>query len=314
MRGRILFVTTVALASALAVSAAWGSTGASPRTPSAALAWPTVQLALPAAWAATGDAEPVTIAVVDTGVSQVRGLQGAVAPGIDLVNGDGDARDDNGHGTMIASLAAGRASYGVCPSCTVLPVKVLDAGESGKSATVAAGVAWAVEHGAKVINVSLNAASERPDLNAALEAAVAAGVTVVVAAGNGGSADPAHGGYPGPSVPDAIRVAASAKTGRIAAWSNRGTWVDVAAPGWTPSVPRVGGGTIASSGTSFAAAYVSGVAALLLSKNPSLTPAQVKAAIVAGGTPSAGLPVASARLVNAAGALRQATKLALAAG
>jgi subtilisin family serine protease len=309
MKGWILLTAACAAASALAASA-WAGTGAAPRTQSAALAWPTVQLSLPAAWAAADGGAPVTIAVVDTGVSTVHGLEGAILPGADLVNDDADARDDNGHGTMIASLAAGRAAYGVCTSCTVLPVKVLDAGEGGNSTVVAAGVAWAVAHGAKVVNVSLNASSERPELTAALNAAVAAGVTVVVAAGNGGSANPSHGGYPGPSVPGAIRVAASAKTGRLAAWSNRGTWVDVAAPGWTPPVPRVGGGTIASSGTSFAAAYVSGVAALLLSQNPLLTPAQVKAAILAGGTPGKGLPVASARLVNAAGALRQASRLA----
>lgn len=307
---RIGLVTALLLVGAATFASATtaGATGApAPQRPQAVTgSWPTVQLRLPASANTAGARAAVTVAIVDTGVTAVSGLRGAVLPGTDLVNGDADARDDNGHGTMLAGLAAGRASYGVCHSCSILPVKVLDAEKSGRGSVVAAGIRWAVAQGARVVNVSLNASSERPELTAALNAAIAQGVTVVIAAGNGGSADPSHEGYPGPSVPGAIRVAANTKEGRVAAWSNRGSWVDISAPGWASNIPRAGGGTVSSSGTSLSAAYVSGIAGLLLANNPALTPAQVKTAILAGGTPQPGLPVASSRIANAAGALAAA--------
>lgn len=283
-----------------------------------ALAWPTNQLQLMHAWDLTAGSPNVTIAVLDTGVSNVPDLRGALLPGIDLVNGDGDASDDNGHGTAVAGVAAARSNNGigiagVCGRCSVLPVKVLDSQASGHASVVADGVRWAVAHGAKVLVISLNAPSDQPALNAALSEAIAQGVTVVTSAGNGGSANPSTGGYPAASVPDAIRVGATTAKKRLASWSNHGSWVDIAAPGWATTLRRPGGVDIGRSGTSFSAPYVAGIAGLLLSENPALTPAEVKSLILAGGTPVKGLAVVSGRFANAATSLTMAHRALAAA-
>jgi thermitase len=273
------------------------------------LAWPAQQLDLQRAWAGTGTDASVAIAVLDTGVADVAALHDALLPGIDLVNQDADPSDDNGHGTQVAGIAAARGTFaGVCATCALLPVKVLDASKSGRASVVAAGVRWAVDHGARVLNLSLNATSDRPELNAALNDAIAQGVTVVLAAGNGGSANPSNDGYPAPGVPGAIRVAASTQGLKIASWSNRGAWVDIAAPGWATTVRRDGGIASGISGTSFSAAYVSGLAGLLLAHDPTLTPAQVKALILGSGTHVANLPVASGRVTNAGAAVTLANR------
>jgi subtilisin family serine protease len=280
-----------------------------PATPSiGTLSWPARQLDLRGAWAATDLGGPVTIAVLDTGIADVSAVRDALLPGIDLVNSDSDPADDNGHGTQVAGIAAARGKVGgVCATCSLLPVKVLDATKSGRASVVAAGVRWAVDHGASVINLSLNAPSDRPELNAALNDAIAAGVTVVLSAGNGGSANPASDGYPGPGVPGAIRVGASTKALTIATWSNRGESVDIAAPGWATAFQR-NGALSDVSGTSFSAAYVSGLAGLLLAHDPALTPAQVKALILSSGTQVANLPVLSGRVTNAGAAVSLAVR------
>jgi subtilisin family serine protease len=284
-----------------------------------ALTWPSAQLDLSGAWDSARGTAPVTVAVIDTGVANVSDLRGAVLPGIDLVNRDDDPDDDNGHGTAIASIIAARPNNGqgiagVCGTCSILPVKVLDAQKGGRASTVAEGVRWAVAHGARVLDISLNAPTPRPELDAALNDAIAQGVTVVISAGNGGSSNPAKEGYPAASVTNAIRVAATTKANGLAGWSNRGGWVDIAAPGWATALRRSGGVAIGLQGTSYAAPYVAGIAALLLTEDPTLSPAEVKSLILVGGTPVRGLAVASSRIANAAHTLVAAeTATALAA-
>jgi subtilisin family serine protease len=281
-----------------------------------ALSWPAAQLRLPQVWAAAGVRQPTVIAVVDTGVSPVADVAPNLLPGVDLVNGDEDASDDNGHGTFIASIAAARTGNGigiagVCGTCSILPVKVLDSHEGGHASTVAEGIRWAVEHGAKVVNLSLGAPGDRPDLDAAIDDAIAQGVVVVVAAGNSGSSRPDGDGYPAAAVPNAIRVAATTSARKLAPWSNHGSWVDVSAPGWAVALRRNGTVAIGVQGTSYSAAYVSGLAGLLLSENPALTPAEVKQLVLEAGTRQAKLDVASHRIANVAASLAAATKTVL---
>src|SRR5689334_2618139 len=88
------------------------------------LSWPSTQLRLPQVWTSRAQRQPTIVAIVDTGVSPVSDLAGALLPGVDLVNGDDDPVDDNGHGTAIASIAAARAGNGigvagVCGSCQI---------------------------------------------------------------------------------------------------------------------------------------------------------------------------------------------------
>src|SRR3954464_2913374 len=121
--------------------------------------------------------------------------------GADFVNGDGDPSDDNGHGTHVAGIVAARGDNGVGVAglawrARIMAVKVLGADASGDMATVAAGVRYAVAHGARVINLSLTGPSPGPDLAAAVDAAAAANVLVVAAAGNAHADDDVVASYP----------------------------------------------------------------------------------------------------------------------
>ena len=193
-------------------------------------AWPFTRTLLPTAWSASTGAG-VTVAVVDTGVNATGDLSGAVLPGVDLVGG-GDAHDDNGHGTEVSSVLAGRAgnglgSVGVCWSCSVLPVKALNADGSGLTSTVAAGVVWAADHGARVINLSLGGPQPDQTLASAIAYAQARGAVVVAAAGNGASTSL---GYPA-AYPGVVAVAGSDADDLRYGFSNYGTAVALAAPG-----------------------------------------------------------------------------------
>ena len=310
-RARRMAIGLAALTALLGSASALAGAGATNDPYAEALTWPAAQLRLPQVWTSRELRQPTIIAIVDTGVSPVADLSPSLVPGVDLVNGVARPYDDNGHGTAIASIAAARQGNGigiagVCGTCSIMPGKVLDKNEGGHSATVADGVRWAVAHGAKVVNLSLGASVDLPTLNAAIEDAIAQGVVVVIAAGNSGSARPNSDGYPAASVPDAIRVGATTSKKKLASWSNHGSWVDVSAPGWAVALRRNGSVAIGVSGTSYSAAFVSGLAGLLLSQNPSLTPAEVKELIEQGGTRVPKLDVASGRIADAAGSLAAA--------
>jgi subtilisin family serine protease len=233
----------------------------------------------------------ITIAVVDTGVDGSHpDLAGKLVTGYDVATGNAPTSDAGWHGTAVASIAAGTsddslglASY--CSQCTVMPVRALDEDGHGSDENIARGVRWAVDHGARVVNLSLEGPAEDPALPSAIRYALRHRVVVVAAAGNDGSADRT---YPAAEAL-VIGVAATNPAGRLYPWSNRGRWVTVAAPGINMSaVP--GGGLFRFQGTSSAAAVVSGVAGMCLTAAPSLTPALVRRALVAGAAPIAGAP------------------------
>jgi subtilisin family serine protease len=315
-RSRLAPVLVAALAACglLAAAPALAATRATvqtlvPNDPAyASFSWPAMNTDLPAAWNVTLGSPSITIAVVDTGVSAVPDLAGALVPGYNFVGNNTDTTDDNGHGTEVASIAAARANNGIgiagaCPRCSIMPVKVLDANASGSPEVVAEGVSWAAAHGAQIINLSVYSTGDSPALDAAIAAAVAQGIVVVVAAGNAGSSDPTLGGYPAASSPDAIRVAGVNEGEALYSWSNRGSWVDIAAPGAAAAATSGGSYSLGVEGTSVAAPLVSGIVGLMLSYKSSLSPAAVKAIIEASGAPVAGLQVASGRSIDAYAAL-----------
>lgn len=267
-------------------------------------AWPAKAIDLPRAWALTLGSPKVTIAILDTGVTPVPDLAGALVPGYNFVAGNTDTLDDNGHGTEVASIAAARVNNhigiaGVCGRCSIMPVKVLDSSGNGSPSTIADGVSWAVAHGAQIVNLSVDANEDSPVLDAAIAAASAQGVTVVIAAGNSGSSGAS---YPAASSPDAIRVAGTNAQNNLFGWSNRGASVDVAAPGAASAAMTNRTFFLGLQGTSVASPFVAGVAGLMLSKNGALSPAAVKSLIESTGTPL-GLDVSSGREVNAYRAL-----------
>jgi subtilisin family serine protease len=248
------------------------------------------QMRIPTAWDTTTGAT-VKVAVVDTGVNGVGDLTGKVVQGYDFVGrGDNNPADDEGHGTMVASLIAATPNNtdgmaGVCGQCQILPVKVLDSSGSGWHSDIAEGIIWAAGQGAKVINLSLGGATSSPVLQDAVAWANGRGALVVAAAGNSNTSAKS---YPA-AYEDVLAVGATnTRTGGVAraGFSNSGSWVDVAAPGITAAMTRFGdycsddpssntdcwspeyADPYNVQGTSFSAPLVSGVAALVASHRP----------------------------------------------
>jgi subtilisin family serine protease len=245
--------------------------------------WGLKQTGFPQAWDVTRGSPRVVVGVLDTGVERSHpDLVGAVLAGRDFVSDDGDPSDEAGHGTAVAGILAARTNNragvaGACWSCRVLPVRVLGRDGKGDSATLAAGILWAVDHGADVLNLSLGGDTTTMAEREAVAYAVAHDVVVVAAAGNDGQT---RREYPAATA-GVIGVAGSDATGRLYDWSNRGSWVDVAAPGCNTS-PWRGHAYATFCGTSSAAPLVSGLAALLRSAHPDASAAEIARLVTAG--------------------------------
>lgn len=235
-------------------------------------------------WASSGAG--VSAYVVDTGVLAAHTeFGGRVAAGWSAVADGRGSEDCNGHGTHVAGTIAG-STYGVAKGATVVPVRVLDCAGSGLNSDVIAGLDWiAANHTPgtpAVVNMSLGGAASSA-VDSALQTVINDGVTAVVAAGN--SAVDACGSSPA-RVPAAVTVAASDSADKQASFSNFGPCVDLYAPGVgiTSAYYTSTTATASMSGTSMATPHTAGAAALLLAQNPSLTPAQVAAALVSNAT------------------------------
>ncbi|HYN49022.1 MAG TPA: S8 family serine peptidase [Candidatus Nanopelagicales bacterium] len=255
-----------------------------PNDPLLASQWGLGATGATTAWSTTTGAGTI-VAVVDTGVALTHpDLAGQLAPGgWDFVNNDAVADDDHDHGTHVAGIvaaAAGNGLYGAgaAPGARILPVKVLNAAGNGTSTAVAAGITYAADHGARVVNLSLGGSSPMNEVQAAITYAVGKGVVVVAAAGNGGTAVPV--GYPA-AYPNVIAVGAVGSSLALASFSQTGSALDLVAPG-VGIVSTVPGPSTASwNGTSMATPFVAAAAALVLAVNPSFTPAQVQARLQA---------------------------------
>ncbi len=233
------------------------------------------------AWKYTTGSEDVVVAVVDTGVAYNHpDLKGKVIKGYDFINSDEDPKDDNGHGTMVAGIIAaktdnGEGIAGVCWGCKIMAIKAFDARGLGTYSEMADGMEYAIERGAKVINISAGGTSPSLVLEEALNKAEENGVVVVASAGNEGGALL----YPAAYSPKCISVGASDYEDKKAGFSNYGPHLDLVAPG-VSILSTFPGGYAIGDGTSFAAPIVSGAVGLLLSLKPNLTPEQVRKAII----------------------------------
>jgi subtilisin family serine protease len=232
------------------------------------------------AWQLAPPAERVVVAVIDTGVDATHpDLQGVVVPGYDFVNQTATPLDDEGHGTAVAGVIAARKDNGIgiagiCGGCRIMPVKVLDRNGVGDDAVIAAGIVWAVDHGANVINLSLGGPGSTPALSDGIAYAAAKGVMVVAAAGNSAASVPF---YPAAD-PLVVSVAATTQGDRPYVWSNFGDWVKLAAPGCNPA-PMLAGGYGGFCGTSSATPVVTGLVALAVAANPRATAEQIEQAL-----------------------------------
>ncbi|MFA9444220.1 S8 family serine peptidase [Egicoccus sp. AB-alg6-2] len=232
------------------------------------------------AWTRGTGSRQVTVAVLDSGVdARHPDLEGAVLPGRSFVAGVTSTADDNGHGTSAAGIIAARGGNrvgvaGMCWSCQILPVKVLDSKGSGTMSGVAQGLIWAADQGARVASLSLSSAATSRTIDDAVAYANAKGMLVVASAGNTGKTEVR---YPA-GLPGVLAVAGSTSRDQRYDWSTHGGWVDIAAPGCNATT-RVGGSYANFCGTSSAAPLVAGAAALAFSAAPTATPAQVRDAL-----------------------------------
>ncbi|MCU0500428.1 MAG: S8 family serine peptidase [Anaerolineae bacterium] len=288
-------------------------TGRVPTDPDFGQQWALSKINAPAAWKVTTGIVTITIAIVDTGVDlehpdlaaklwinpgevPANGLDDDENGKIDDIHGwhffhsgaeNAFVQDDNGHGTHVAGIAAaatnnGIGVAGVAWGAQIMPVKVLDEYGNGWLSDVAAGIVYASDQGAKIINVSLGGSALSQTLcDAVAYASQTTGALVVAAAGNTGGAVL----YPA-ACDHVLAVAATDRADQRAYFSNLGPQVDLAAPGvdiystWYQSGLQASG-YFTRSGTSMATPQVAGVAALVWSRWPTWTPDQVSQRLLA---------------------------------
>lgn len=285
----------------------WRETSVVPNDPNFPAQWGLTRIRAPEAWDRTTGSPQIVVAVIDTGIDLDHPeLAGLLVAGTDMVDlgpnptpppgfrfegdwqgRDNDPQDEVGHGTHVAGTIAcatnnGSLVAGVTWNCRLMPVKVLtrivnignpaDVRGTGSTADVAAGIRWAADHGARVINLSLGSSQATNVERDAVAYAVSRGVVVVAAMGNAGpNAGPS---FPA-AYPDVIAVGAINSADQRAAFSQVGAHIDVAAPGVGILSTVWNNATATFQGTSMASPHVAGVAALILSCNSTLSAAQV---------------------------------------
>ena len=223
----------------------------------------------------------VKVAIIDTGIDYDHpDLDGNYKGGYDFVNGDSDPMDDNGHGTHCAGIVAAEDNdirvIGVAPEAYLYGVKVLNSGGSGLWSDVIAGIEWSVDNDMQIISMSLGD-GDLESVEAACDAAYAAGIVVVAAAGNSGN--PAgrgdNVGYPA-AYSSVIAVAATDSQDERARWSSTGPDVELAAPGVSIYSTILNDNYGYKSGTSMACPHVTGTAALVKEAYPEWTNVQIR--------------------------------------
>ncbi len=269
--------------------------------------WHLSMIGAPTAWNyATGAG--ITIAILDTGVDGTHpDLVAQMTPGWNFYDNNSNTADVNGHGTAVAGAAAAATNNGigvasVAGGAKIMPVRIADANAYAYWSTVAQGLTWAADNGARVANISYVGASGSSTIQSAASYFRSKGGVVFVAAGNTGAIDN--------TAPTSLItvVSATQETDTLASFSTYGPFVDISAPGNNIYTTARGGGYQYWWGTSLATPVVAGTAALMLSKRPDLTPAQVDSTLAATatdlGTPGYDIYYGAGR-VNAAAALQQ---------
>jgi subtilisin family serine protease len=225
---------------------------------------------------ATGD--HVLVAVIDTGIDvQHPDLRGTVSGGFDAFTGD---LAPHRHGTAMAgAIAAHGRLMGVAPAAHILAVRAFDGEEAGSHSTttrILDALQWTVNSAARVVNMSFTGPAD-PAIQRMVAAARQKGMVLVAAAGNDGPQAPPD--YPA-AYPGVIAVTATDFDDHLLSVANHGAYIAVAAPGVDILAIAPNGGYGPTTGTSVATAHVSGLVALLLQRNPGLTPDAVRAIVM----------------------------------
>ena len=221
----------------------------------------------------------VIVAVIDSGIDvrASRNLPNAIADSFDAL---GSKEGPHVHGTGIAGAIVAHARLmGSAPAARILAIRAFGTAAKGAESTtfvVLKGLDYAAAHGAQIVNMSF-AGPKDPLIERGIAAAAARGIVMVAAAGNAGPKSPPL--YPAAN-PNVIAVSATDAQDKLFAASNRGAYIAVAAPGVDIFLPAPDEKYQMTSGTSFSAAYVSGLAALMLERNPALKPDEVRAILM----------------------------------
>jgi len=275
-----------------------------PNDPRYAEQWGLEKVQIEAAWDLTAGDPAIVIAIVDSGIDLdhpdlVPNLwtnPGEVAGnGVDddnngyvddvrgwnFVFGSNDVWDDNGHGSLVSGIAAARSGNGigiagVCGECRIMPVKVMQPSRVANYSDIAAGIVYATDKGARVINLSLGGYAHSAAVADAVAYATAQNVVLVGGVGNDNTSMPF---YPA-AYDDVIAMAGTTISDTRTVFTNYGAWVDVSAPGEDILTTALGSDYITTSGTSMAAPFAAGLAGILLSLHPDWTPAMVRSQLM----------------------------------
>jgi thermitase len=236
----------------------------------------------PNAWTTTTGSSSVVIAILDTGVDGTHpDLAPNLVPGWNVYANNSNTTDVYSHGTFVAGTAAAVGNNGagvasVAYTAKVMPIKISDNNAYTTFATIANGLIWAADHGARVANVSFLCSGSSTVCTAAQYFQNHGGVVCIAAGNTGASVNT-------PDSPYILTVSAVDADGSIASWSTTGPGIDLCAPSTSKTV-AIGGGYGNAAGTSVSSPYVAGVAALVLAANPTLTGDQVQQMIKESAT------------------------------
>jgi thermitase len=249
------------------------STSVTPNDPEFAGEWHLAKIGAPQAWSVTTGSPGIIVAIADTGVDSTHpDLVSKMVAGWNVTNNNSDTRDVYGHGTMVAGTVAAASNNGIgvasiAWNCWIMPVRISQADGMAYDSTIASGITWAADHGARVVNVSYQVTGSGT-VSAAAKYMAGKGGVVTVSAGNYSTFDSIA------NDPYMITVGASDPSDAMYSWSNTGTDIDLVAPGCVTTTAN-GGGYTGACGTSFSAPVVAGVAALVMSSKPGLTASQI---------------------------------------
>lgn len=275
------------------------------------------------AWSISKGNKDVKIAVIDTGVdythpdlknqilineAELNGKPGVDDDGngyiddiygYDFANKDGDPQDGHGHGTHCAGVIGashdGQGVVGVMADVKILPIKFLSDSGSGETIDAISAIDYAIKRGVQIMSNSWGGGEKEQALEDAIKAADKAGIIFVAAAGNDSADNDSVDSFPANyDVPNVISVASITNKGALSSFSNYGIKkVHVAAPGSSILSTYKNGGYTTMSGTSMATPHVSGIAGLILAKEPNLKPFEVKERLINTSVKSSKLSKAS---------------------
>jgi subtilisin family serine protease len=239
--------------------------------------WHLPKISAPDGWDLNTGAETVPIAIIDSGVDPTHpDLRDKLIAGYNFLGNNTDTQDVRGHGTAVAGSAAamtdnGTGIAGVAWNNPIMPLVVLNADDYATYYDIARAINYAADNGVRIMNISIGGSSASSTLQNAVNYAWNKGAVIFACAHNYSTETPY---YPA-ACANVVAVSATTSSDTRASFSNYGDWVDISAPGVAILTTNRGGGYGSWSGTSFSSPITAGVAALILSANPSLTNAQV---------------------------------------